>query len=90
MSNVRRRLARLEQLCLPPPTHLGVVCTNEQGVILDDRSEGVRPWVGRHYSELPRNVKVIIGVDPLEIFGFKKPDEEPAAGAPAPPPACPS
>ena len=90
MNNVRRRLARLEQRCLPPPTHLGVVFLDEQGVVLDDRSEAVRPWVGRHGSELPRNVKVVIGVDPLEIFGYKKPDDEPAAGASASPPACPS
>ena len=76
MSNVRRRLARLEQRCLPPPTHLGVVFLDEQGVVLDDRSEAVRPWVGRHGSELPRNVKVIIGVDPLVVFGYKEPDDE--------------
>jgi hypothetical protein len=77
MNGIRRRLARLEQRCLPPPSNLSLVCVDEQGVMLDDRSEAVRPWVGRYCSELPESVKVIVGVDPPVVLGYKELGDEP-------------
>jgi hypothetical protein len=55
-------------------------CVDEQGVILDDRSEAVRPWVGRHCGELPRWVQVVVGVDPLVVLGYKGLDDDSVAG----------
>jgi hypothetical protein len=77
MGNVRRRLARLERLRPPPSApHQYVAFVDERGSILDDRSEAVRPWVGRHYRELPQPVSVIGRVDPLVVLGYKQLDWE--------------
>jgi hypothetical protein len=71
MSPLRRRLDRLGRLCPPPPAapHLYLAFVDGAGQVLDDGSEAVRPWVGRHYAELPGPVRVIVGVDPLRILG---------------------
>jgi hypothetical protein len=65
MGEIQRRLGRLEQR-RPPPTqpHLYPVCADEQGRILDDR------------SELPDPVSVVVGVDPLVILGYKELSDE--------------
>jgi hypothetical protein len=42
---------------------------DEAGRILDDGSEQIRPWIGKHYSTAPGKRKVIVGVDPLEVLG---------------------
>jgi hypothetical protein len=62
------RLKRLER-ALPPAPALSLVCVDEEGRILDDGSDTRRPWIGRHYSDVPGAPKVIVGVDPLEVLG---------------------
>jgi hypothetical protein len=73
MKSIRRCLARLECCCPArrPPLHLYVACTDEQGHVVDHQSEAARPWVGRHYPELPGPVTVLRGVDPLQVLGRK-------------------
>ena len=48
--------------CAIPPKRV-----DSTGPILDDGSSIVRPWIGRHYRELPRSAKVIMGVDPRAV-----------------------
>jgi hypothetical protein len=45
-------------------------CADEQGRVLDDRTEAVRPWVGQHSRALPGPVQVLRGADPLEVLGM--------------------
>ncbi|HYT92364.1 MAG TPA: hypothetical protein VEL76_26860 [Gemmataceae bacterium] len=61
--NLRNRLKRLEKLQPKGPT-LWLVYVDEAGLILDDGSAEVKPWVGRHYSELPSVGKILTGLDP--------------------------
>jgi hypothetical protein len=35
--------------------------------------EAVKRWVGRHCSELPQPVSIIVGCDPRVVLGFKQP-----------------
>lgn len=86
MRTVRQRLHQLEQLCLPPrPAHLWMVCVDAEGRVVDDRSQAIRPWVGRHCSELPRPVKIVGGVDPLVVLGYTStPSIPPPPGATLP------
>jgi hypothetical protein len=68
MTNLRRRLARLEQCCSPPAAEqLSVAYVDADGRVLDTGSEAVRPWVGRHSSELPGPLTIGQGVDPLVV-----------------------
>jgi hypothetical protein len=71
LRKVRRLEARLEDL-YPPGPHLYLACVGQQGRVLDDQTEAARPWVGRHFRELPDPVQVIRGVDPLEVFGLTR------------------
>jgi hypothetical protein len=50
---------------------LWLVCVDEEGTVLDDGTDGVRPWIGEHYSAIPRIGKLIIGIDPLVVLGRK-------------------
>jgi hypothetical protein len=45
MKSMRQRLARLERHFSPVP-HPAVVCTDDQGYILDHQSEAACPCVG--------------------------------------------
>ena len=48
------------------------MCVDNEGIVLDDDgSAGVRPWIGKHYSAIPRIGKLIIGIDPLVVLGRK-------------------
>ena len=67
----RQRLQRLERLRPPDSPTLWLVFVDEEGIVLDDGSVGVRPWIGKHYSAIPRIGKLIIGVDPLVVLGRK-------------------
>ena len=82
--NVRGRMARLERRCRSPASHIYSAFVDLQGLILDDRSEAVRPWVGRHYSELPDPVSIVMGVDPLVVLGlgYKALGDAPGTGVP--------
>jgi hypothetical protein len=75
MSSVRGRLARLERHLAPGRPPLDVAFVDEHGLILDGRSEAVRPWVGRRRRELPGAVSVVVGVDPLVVLGHKRPSD---------------
>jgi hypothetical protein len=77
---------RHEQLCLPPrPAHVWAACVDAEGRVLDDRSEAIRPWIGRHFSELPQPVKIVWGVDPLVVLGYTStPSIPPPPGATLP------
>lgn len=66
--SLRHRLQRLEQV-LRGDFAIQLVCVNEAGLVLDDGSEQIRPWSGKHYSEVPGPPKVLVGVDPLEVLG---------------------
>ena len=49
-----------------------LVCVDNEGIVLDDDgSAGVRPWIGKHYSAIPRIGQLIIGIDPLVVLGRK-------------------
>jgi hypothetical protein len=84
MANVRRRLGRLEQRCEArrPAAHLSVACVDAAGRVLDDGSEAVRPWVGRHHSELPNPVIVVGGIDPLRVLGLIQDGDDSATDQP--------
>ena len=75
MANVRRRLGRLKQRCAPPLSPISIVCVDAEGRVLEQDSEALRPWVGRHHSELPHPVTVLGGVDPLRVLGLIKEGE---------------
>ena len=66
--SLRHRLKRLEQ-GRRDIAALWLVCVDEQGIVLDDSSAEIQPWVGRHYGAVPGTPKVIVGVDPLEVLG---------------------
>jgi hypothetical protein len=42
----RQRLQRLERLRPPDSPTLWLVFVDEEGIVLDDGSDGVRPWIG--------------------------------------------
>jgi hypothetical protein len=65
---LRLRLKRLEQ-ARPSESAIWLVCVDEQGRILDDGSDQIRPWIGKHYSTVPGTPQVIVGVDPLMVLG---------------------
>ena len=69
--SVRQRLRRLERLHPPDSPTLWLVCVDNEGIVLDDGSAGVRPWIGKHYSAIPRIGQLIIGIDPLVVLGRK-------------------
>ena len=68
---VRQRLERLEPLHPPDSPTLWLVCVDDEGIVLNDGTAGVRPWIGKHYSAIPRIGKLIIGIDPLVALGRK-------------------
>jgi hypothetical protein len=68
---VRQHLRRLERLHPPDSPTLWLVCVDNEGIVLDDGTAGVRPWIGKHYSAIPRIGKLIIGIDPLVVLGRK-------------------
>jgi hypothetical protein len=59
-SRLRRVEQRLDQLSSAErPSN---VCIDEKGRILDDGTANVKPWVGRHFSEVPPGpLKIYIG-----------------------------
>jgi hypothetical protein len=69
--SVRQRLRRLQRLHPPDSRTLWLVCVDNEGIVLDDGTAGVRPWIGKHYSAIPRIGKLIIGIDPLVVVGRK-------------------
>jgi hypothetical protein len=68
-SNLRRRLERLVR-SRPPAPRLYIACVDANGLILDSGTPVCRPWVGRHYSELPAGLQTLHGVAPWEIVGM--------------------
>ena len=62
--NLRMRLMRMEKQIPNDEDTLRLAWVDSNGRILDDGSVIVRPWIGRHYRELPSSAKVIMGVDP--------------------------
>jgi hypothetical protein len=68
MSNLRRRLDRLVR-SRPPAPRLYIACVDGEGRVVDDGTDVCRPWVGRHYTELPATVQILHSVDPREIVG---------------------
>src|SRR5262249_30595832 len=71
MKNLRSRVERLERTVGPPSQDVYAAFVDGEGRILDDGSEVIRPWIGRHHRELPDPVTVIGGVDPLVVLGRK-------------------
>ena len=65
--NLRMRLERLEKQIPNDEDTLRLAWVDSNGRILDDGSVIVRPWIGRHYRELPPGAKVIMGVDPSAV-----------------------
>jgi hypothetical protein len=62
--NMQSRLRRLEQRLeqLSAAERPSYACIDKHGRILDDGTAKVKPWVGRHYSELPPGpLKIYIG-----------------------------
>ncbi len=49
---------------MPPPSaqHVYLAFLDEAGLVLDGGTPAARPWVGRHYAELPEPVYAIVGV----------------------------
>jgi hypothetical protein len=64
--SLRHRLKRLES-AVPRGPVVWLVCVDEEGIVLDDGSAEVRPWVGRHVREVPGTPKVLVGIDPLVL-----------------------
>jgi hypothetical protein len=64
---------RLKRLARARPTGnvLSLVCVDEEGRVLDDGSDKLRAWIGKHYSHVPGASKVIVGVDPLVVLGLR-------------------
>src|SRR5436305_11454551 len=52
--SLHHQLKRLER-AQPPESPLALVCVEEEGRILDDGSDPIRPWIGKHYSDVPGN-----------------------------------
>jgi hypothetical protein len=50
----RQRLERLERLHPPDSPTLWLVCVDNEGIVLDDGSAGIRPWIGKHYVSVRR------------------------------------
>jgi hypothetical protein len=75
MKTLRSRLECLERLARPPSQHLYVVCVDDEGKVLDNGSEQVRPWIGRHYSELPGPISVVRGIDPMAVLGLTREED---------------
>jgi hypothetical protein len=67
--SVRQRLQFLERLHPPDSPTLWLVCVDTEGRVLDDGSAGVRPWIGKHYSAIPRIGRIVMGIDPLVVLG---------------------
>ena len=67
---LKARLMKLER-AVPSPVvpHLWLAFADNDELVLDDGTEACRPWVGRHYSELPAPVKIIGGIDPRLVLG---------------------
>jgi len=74
LKSLRTRLQRVEmdavRRCTSKVPHLYVACVDEDGLVVDDGGEAVRPWIGRHYSELPQPVSVAAGIDPRLVLGL--------------------
>jgi hypothetical protein len=69
---LRQRLQKLEKAHPPNGPGLWIACVDEEGRILDDGSRATRPWVGKHYHDVPRGVATVIGgVDPLIVLGLQ-------------------
>jgi hypothetical protein len=50
-----------------------LVTVDDDGIILDNRTEVIKPWIGRHVDELKKvygtaDVAVLRGVNPLQII----------------------
>lgn len=71
---LRQRLRRLEGVRPAGSPTLWLVCVDEEGRVLDDGSDGVKPWIGQHYSGVPSIGQLIIGIDPLQVLG-RRPSE---------------
>ena len=79
--SLRNRLKSLEQI-QRDDFAIRLLSVNEAGLVLDDGSDPIRPWIGRHYSAVPDNCKVIVGVDPLVMLGRRPAGAESREGAP--------
>src|SRR6266542_2237814 len=56
--SLRQRLKRLEQV-QREDSAITLLCVNEAGLVLDDDSDQIRPWVGKHYGEVPGTPKIL-------------------------------
>lgn len=68
--NLRYRLARLERAQVQTPAW-SIVCVDLDGLILDDESELIRPWIGRRADELPPSPyrQILCCVNPIVVRG---------------------
>lgn len=67
--NLTHRLKRLEQV-QREDSAIPLLCVGEKGLILDDSSDQIRLWVGRHSSAVPGIPKILVGVDLLKVLGW--------------------
>ena len=72
---LKQRLKRLEGLRQGSAEAPSLVVLDPQGRILESGSAAVRPWIGRHFSELPKggSLKVYRGFDPGDLCGPPEP-----------------
>ena len=77
--SIKLRLAALEKTAaVALGDTIWLLCVSHDGIVLDHGSEVLRPWVGRHFTEVPHPIaQLIVGVDPLVVTGEKP--YEPAA-----------
>jgi len=60
----------VDRRCASGVPHLYVAVVDENGLVIDDGGEAVRPWIGRHVTELPSSVTVVSGIDPRLVLGL--------------------
>jgi hypothetical protein len=78
--NLRKRVARLEKEMVDRRVDRQIpslVFLDDQGHILDDGSEIIRSWTGKHFSALPQGqpIKVWLGFSSSEIIEmFRNPN----------------
>ena len=79
MRSLRRWLKRLEPVRWEEAA-LWLLCVDERGLVLNDGSDPLRPFVDKHYNTLPGNPRVLVGVDPLEVRGRRVRTDDDDAG----------
>jgi hypothetical protein len=69
--SLRHRLQPLEE-ARQEKAAIWLLCVDEQGLVLDDGSAAIRPFVGKHYSAVPGNPKLVVVIDPMVVLWGQK------------------